>query len=240
MLHIYNNVDLLLSATAEFFIKRSAEVIREHGKFTVALSGGSSPKKLYELLASDKYRKQVSWRDVFFFFGDERFVPHHDPQSNYRMARETLFDPLGILPGQIMKVDTSLSPAESALKYELDIRKHFGGACSFDMILLGLGDNSHTASLFPHTEVLHERHALVKEVFVKEVDQFRITFTAPLINSAKIIAFLVYGTGKAEAVKHILKDAFNPEEYPAQLVQPVSGELHWFLDEGAGKNVANG
>ena len=236
MLQISENVESLISAMAEFFIVRSEEAIRQHGKFTVALSGGSSPKKLYTLLASEKYRKRIKWENIFFFFGDERFVPADDAQSNYRMAKETLFNPLGIQAHQVMAVDTSVSPAESALKYEQAIRKHFSNACRFDLILLGLGDNSHTASLFPHTDVLNEKQALVKEVFVNEVNQFRITFTAPLINDAHVIAFLTYGAAKADAVHHILKDPFDPEEYPAQLIKPVSGEVHWFLDkEAAGR-----
>jgi 6-phosphogluconolactonase len=238
VLHISDNVESLISAMAEFFVKRSDEAIRQYGKFTVALSGGSSPKKLYTLLASEKYRKQIMWENIFFFFGDERFVPADDPQSNYRMAKETLFDPLGIQPHQVLAVDTTLSPAASALKYEQVIREHFQDECRFDLILLGLGDNSHTASLFPHTEVLYEKHALVKEAFVNEVNQFRITFTAALINDAYVIAFLTYGAAKADAVHHILKDPFNPEEYPAQLIKPVSGEVHWFLDkEAAGRIV---
>lgn len=237
MLHISENIDSLLSATAEFFIQQCAEAIRTKGKFTVALSGGSSPKKLYALLASDPYRARVAWQNVFFFFGDERFVPADDPQSNYRMAKETLFEPLNIAPRQVMAVNTTVSPAEAALAYEQSIRKHFQDDCRFDLILLGLGDNSHTASLFPHTQVLHEKQSLVKEAFVGEVNQFRITFTAPLINNASVIAFLVYGAAKADAVHHILRDPFNPEEYPAQLIQPVSGKVHWFMDKEAASRV---
>jgi 6-phosphogluconolactonase len=237
MLHISENIESLLSAIAEFFIELCAGAIRQDGKFTVALSGGSSPKQLYTLLASEKYRKRIAWQNVFFFFGDERFVPADDPQSNYRMAKETLFDPLDIPPHQVIAVDTSPSPPASAAAYEQAVRKHFHDDARFDLILLGLGDNSHTASLFPHTVVLHEKQALVKEVFVQEVDQYRITFTAPLINDAKSIAFLVYGAAKAEAVHHILKDPFNPEEYPAQLIQPLSGKVHWFLDKEAAARV---
>jgi 6-phosphogluconolactonase len=235
--HISGNVESLISATAEFFIEQCTNAVRKNGRFTVALSGGSSPKKLFALLASEKYRQRLSWENIYFFFGDERYVPSDDAQSNYRMAKETLFTPLNIGPGQIMAVDTTVSPAESATKYEQTIRKHFQGACRFDLILLGLGDDAHTASLFPHTDVLNEQNALVKEVFVSKVNQFRITFTAPLINEASTIAFLTYGATKAEAVHHILKDPFNPTEYPAQLVKPVSGKVHWFLDEEAASRI---
>jgi 6-phosphogluconolactonase len=153
------------------------------------------------------------------------------------MAKETLFDPLGIAADQVMAVNTTVSPAESAAQYEKAIKTHLKGGRTFDLILLGLGDNSHTASLFPHTEVLHEKSALVKAVFVNEVNQFRITFTAPLINDANVIAFLTYGSAKADAVHHILKDPFDPEEYPAQLIKPLSGKVHWFLDKDAARRV---
>lgn len=238
MLHISQNTELLLAEVANFFIEKSAEAIQNHGRFTVALSGGSSPKKLYTLLASDKYRNQIQWGKIYFFFGDERFVPLDDVQSNYRMARETLFDPLGISPARVFAVNTSVTPAEAAVLYEKEMKEHVGVSGKFDLILLGLGDNSHTASLFPHTEVLHEKQAWVKEAFVAEVNQFRITLTAPLINDARTIAFLVYGQGKADAVYHILEDPFNPEEYPAQLIKPTTGAVHWFLDKDAASRVA--
>lgn len=237
MLHISDNVESLITSVAEFFIAQCNEAIQRNGKFTVALSGGSSPKQLHTLLASEKYRNRLPWEKIYFFFGDERFVPADDAQSNYRMARETLFDTLKISADHVFAVNTTLQPAEAALAYEQTIRKHFGNGCRFDLIILGLGGDSHTASLFPHTEVLKERKALVKEVFVKEVNQFRITFTAPLINEANAIAFLTYGASKAEAVQHILKDQFYPEQYPAQLIRPLSGKVHWFLDKEAASKV---
>ena len=172
-----------------------------------------------------------------FFFGDERYLPLTDKDSNFLMARNTLFGPLHIAGDHIFPVDTSLKPAEAAASYELKIRHHFHGECAFDLVLLGLGDNSHTASLFPHTTILKEKKALVKEVFVKEVNMYRITFTAPLINLAHSIAFLVFGSAKAVAVHHILKDSSNIDEYPAQLISPDNGELHWFLDEAAAELI---
>jgi 6-phosphogluconolactonase len=238
VLHIAENIDILITDVAEFFVSECEKAVKTSGRFTVALSGGSSPKKLYTLLASEKFRARIEWQRIFFFFGDERFVPANDPQSNYRMAKETLFDPLHISAEHIFSVDTTVSPAESAQSYEQAIRKVFGSDCKFDLILLGLGDNSHTASLFPHTEVLHEKNALVKEVFVAEVNQFRITFTAPLINNANVIAFLTFGSLKADAVHHILRDPFSPEEYPAQLIKPISGTVHWFLDKEAAARVS--
>lgn len=238
MLHIYNNVDALLTSLADFIVRRAKETILKEGRFSFVLSGGSSPKKLFELLASPRYRDQFEWDKIFFFFGDERYVPADHTDSNFLMAKKALFDSLNISSGQIFKFNTSLAPAGSASAYENDIRAYFGSkAISFDFVLLGLGDNSHTASLFPHTAVLHEKEALVKEEYIEEVKMYRITLTAPLINNAKCIAFLVYGGGKAEAVHHILEDDLNIEEYPAQLIKPQSGELHWFLDEPAASKI---
>ena len=238
MLHIFNDIDALITGTADYFVKQGVEAIARNGRFSVALSGGSSPQKLFTLLASETYKHKLEWSNVFFFFGDERFVPADHPSSNYRMAKETLFEPLSISGANVFPVDTTVSPEQSAKLYEQALRKHFDGDCRFDLILLGLGDNSHTASLFPHTKVLHEKEALIKEEFVAEVNQFRITFTAPLINNAAEIAFLLFGAGKADAVHHILKDPFNPEEYPAQLIKPVNGNLHWFMDRAAAARVA--
>ncbi|HYV53514.1 MAG TPA: 6-phosphogluconolactonase [Chitinophagaceae bacterium] len=205
-----------------------------NGEFNIALSGGSSPKKLYETLALPDYKNRVAWSKVNFFFGDERYVPAHDPQSNGNMVRAALFDPLHIEESTIFFVDTSLSPAEAARDYAARIANHFKGKESiFDLILLGLGNNSHTASLFPHTAVLHDQSASVKSVFVKDQNVYRITMTAPLINKARHIAFMVYGRSKAEAVHHVLDDAFDPEQYPAQLIKPENGNLHWYLDEEA-------
>ncbi len=237
MIRIFKNPETLLPALADFIVSRSKALIEQEGRFNLVLSGGSSPKRLYELLASTSYRNKIEWARVFFFFGDERYVPLDHKDSNFLMAKNTLFDSLKIPEDHVFPIDTSLPPAESAAAYEKQIRGHFTNTCNFDLILLGLGDNSHTASLFPHTTVLHEKNALVKEIFVKEVNMYRITFTAPLINLAHAIAFLVYGESKAEAVHHILEDSPNVEEYPAQLIKPENGELHWYLDTAAAARI---
>lgn len=239
-LNIYNTPDETLNALAAFFIKIANEYIEKDDQFSVALSGGSSPKKLYELLASAKYKTQVDWDKIYFFFGDERNVPQDDKDSNYLMAKTALFDPLKIDESKVFAVDTSLEPVEAAEEYTKAIGLFFDEQpLQFDLILLGLGDNSHTASLFPHTPVLHDTTSSVKDVFLPEQQVYRITFTAPLINQARHIAFLVYGEGKAIAVHHILEDDKNIEEYPAQLIAPTTGEVQWFLDEPAAADLAN-
>ncbi len=236
-LNIFKTEDEVLAALAAHFIKLANEAIAANGKFSVALSGGSSPKKLYELLASS-YHDKVDWAKVHFFFGDERYVPHADPESNYLMAKKALFDPLQIHSANIFAVDTGLPPSEAAEKYEEEIEDYFGDSeLSFDLVLLGLGDNSHTASLFPFTPVLHDRVPGVKEVFLKDQQVYRITLNAPLINEAQHIAFLVYGEGKAIAVHHVLEDDEDIEDFPAQLIEPIVGEVQWFLDSTAAANL---
>lgn len=239
MIHIFETPEVLLPALADFIVQQSREAIAQHGRFSFVLSGGGSPKRLFELLASDAYRAQIAWENVFFFFGDERYVPATHADSNYLMAKKALFDPLHIPALQVYRMDTDLSPAAAALAYEEAVKAYFGKLPTrFDVVLLGLGDNSHTASLFPHTTVLHETEALVKEIYVDEVGMYRITLTAPLINQAAHSVFLVYGAGKAAAVRHILEDARDIELYPAQLIKPENGELHWFLDAPAASKLA--
>jgi 6-phosphogluconolactonase len=236
-LNIFSTEDEVLDALAEHFVIIAGQAISAKGKFSVALSGGNSPKKLYELLASE-YHDKIDWEKVYFFFGDERNVPQTDKDSNYLMAKNALFIPLMIDADHVFPVDTSLSPAEAAKKYQEEIEEFFDeDELSFDLILLGLGDNSHTASLFPQTPVLHDRTPGVKEVFLPDQKVYRITLNAPLINEAQHIAFLVYGEGKAIAVHHVLEDDEDIEEYPAQLIEPIVGELEWFLDEAAAANL---
>ena len=239
-LNIFNTEEEVLNALAAYFIKVAQDSIAAKGKFSVALSGGSSPKKLYQLLASSAYSGEIDWEKVYFFFGDERNVPKDSPDSNYLMAKKALFDPLEISTLNIFPVDTSLAPAAAAQKYFEDIEQFFDeDELAFDLVLLGLGDNSHTASLFPHTPVLHDTTPGVKEVWLEDQQVYRITMNAPLINEAKQIAFLVYGEAKAIAVHHVLEDEEDIENYPAQLIDSIVGEVQWFLDEAAAENLAD-
>ena len=234
-INIYNKVNEVINALAQSICHASELAIKKRGRFNFVLSGGSSPRKLYELLASKNYHNKIAWNKTYFFFGDERFVPENDPQRNSLMVKEVLFDPLKITKSHIFNVDTSGSPEEAARKYEESIEAHFQNKpIEFDFNLLGLGDNSHTASLFPNTEVLDETEATIKSVFVKEADMYRITMTAPLINQSRNIAFLVFGEAKAEAVFHILKDQKgSSNQYPARLIKKDQNKVQWFLDSAA-------
>jgi 6-phosphogluconolactonase len=233
-LHISKTVPEVIVALADYIVNVTQESIAERGECNVVLSGGSSPELLYKMLASAQYRKQLNWDKMNFFFGDERNVPSHDAQNNANMVKRAMFDPLNISPAQIFPVNTALPPNKAAKEYSEQIAKHFKGKeIIFDLILLGLGDNSHTASLFPYTLILHDQSVSVQSVFLKEQNVYRISMTAPMINLARHIAFLVYGQGKAEAVRHVLEDEANIEEYPAQLIIPKHGIVKWYLDEAA-------
>lgn len=238
-LNILESFEEALKRVAEYFKTIARESIAEHEKFSVALSGGSSPKKLYEMLASD-YKDKVDWGKVYFFFGDERYVPKTDPDSNYLMVKKSLFDPLSISETQIFSVNTSVDPQTAALKYAEVIKDFFKGKeTRFDLVLLGLGEDAHTASLFPGTPVLHDDIPSAKEVYLQDKKVYRITLNAPLINQARHIAFLVYGEGKAEAVQHVIEDNRVTNNFPAQLIKPGDGELQWFLDTAAASKLTN-
>lgn len=238
-INVYKTPEESLASVAAFFAATAKEAIEARDRFTVALSGGNSPKILHKMLVDD-YRDKVEWDKVYFFLGDERDVPLTDAQSNYLMAKQTLLDPLGIDESQVFPVQTSLGAEEAAKEYTRTLINFFDGeSAEFDLIILGLGDNSHTASLFPHTSVLQDESASVQGLYIDEVKMNRITFTAPLINNAHHIAFMVYGAGKAEAVKHIIEDETDIDNYPAQLIKQRSGgDLQWFLDEGAASRLS--
>ncbi len=239
-LHISKTPEELLFSLASYFVKIAHEAIQKNGLCNISLVGGNSPKKLYELLTTDAFRNKVDWTKIYFFFGDERYVPSDNPQYNALMIQKALFEPLKIAESQIFRIDTTLSPDECAKKYAKTLNLHFNKkTVRFDLMLLGLGDNAHTASLFPFTDVLNETKATVKAVFVKELNATRITMTAPMINKSKNIAFLVFGLEKAEAVKHILTGVRNIGKYPAKLIKPTKGKLNWFLDEAAASSIKN-
>lgn len=234
-IHVYKDPDELIELLAETICEISQEAIAERGQFNFVLSGGSSPRKLYKLLSSKKYKDKMDWKHTYFFFGDERFVAQDDPQRNSLMAKHFLFDFLEIPAPHIFKVDTSGTPLEAAQKYAKTIALHFkNNPIHFDFVLLGMGDDGHTASLFPHTSVLEETEATIKSVYIEKLNMDRITMTAPLINQSRNIAFLVFGKEKSQALFHVLQDLkASSQEFPSKLIQPKDGKLTWFLDTKA-------
>ncbi len=240
MIKIFPNSDELDFFAAEKFVEIASKAIEENGRFTVSLAGGSTPKSLYQLLASDKFKNQIDWTKVFFFFGDERNVPSDDAESNYWMANENLFAPLQISDENIFRWQTELKDAEKVAEdYEVSVTVFFALSEDefprFDIILLGMGEDGHTASLFPLTEALKESKKIVAVNWVEKLNTNRLTFTYPTINNASNIIFLVSGESKAEALKEILEGEYQPEKYPAQAVKLKDDDLFWLIERRAAR-----
>ena len=231
---IYKTQQELLEDLAEYIIKIANKAIDEQDCFNFVLTGGNSPKALYEMLATI-YKDKIDWTKVYFFFGDERNVMPDHESYNGLMAKKAMLDPLHIPEDHIFYVDTTLAPEKAAIEYNKAIVKHFDGAdLVFDLILLGMGDDAHTASLFPGTDILNNKNVEIDSVFVEKLSTYRISFTAPLINKAKNVAFLVFGESKAAAVKQVIEsNKKNTKLFPAQLIDPIDGGVTWFLDAAA-------
>lgn len=231
---VHSSKDALAAAAADLFVETAREAIAAKDKFTVSLTGGSTPEQLYKLLATSAYRDQVEWSKVWVFWGDERWVPLDDPKSNARMSHETLLDHVDIPRDQIFPMyKDGVTPEAYAAAYEASLRQVLGEEGTFDLILLGMGDDGHTASLFPGTAVLAETEKWVDAYFLEPQDMYRITLTAPLINRAKKIVFALFGANKAPALYEVLEGKPNIQTYPSQLIKPVDGEVVWLVDESA-------
>jgi 6-phosphogluconolactonase len=234
---ISENLQALSRAAAEMFVRIGGEAIERNNRFTVALSGGSTPKLLFQTLSSEEFRLRIDWTKTFFFFGDERNVPPDSPESNYRTARENLFEPLKIPAENVYRWRAEWQNGEEiALDYEKTLTDFFKTELPrFDLILLGMGADGHTASLFPETLALTEIEKLAVANWVKKLDSFRLTFTFPLINNAANIVFLVGGVDKAETLKTVLEGEFEPQKFPAQNVNPRGGNLFWLIEKDAAR-----
>jgi 6-phosphogluconolactonase len=236
---VFTSVEELFRASAEEFCEIGNRAIQEHGRFTVALSGGSTPKELHRELATT-FASELPWDRVFFFWGDERHVPPDFPESNFRMARETLLSKLTVPASHVFRIHGELPDAnQSAGIYEQTLLEFFrpttGKIPRFDFILLGIGPEGHTASLFPGTAALEEKQRLVVGNWVAVHSTWRITCTYPLLNSAANVMFLADGSGKADIIRKALKDP--SANLPCQGVKPVSGNLTWYLDKAAGAKL---
>ena len=227
MIEIYSDARELASAAAEYFVAQCPE--------TVALSGGSTPKLMFQLLA-DQFREEVAWSRVHFFWSDERHVPPDDPESNYRMANEALLSHVPVSANNVHRIlGENPDAATVASEYEQTIRAVTKQTLPrFDLIFLGLGADGHTASIFPGSDVLHETERLVAAPYVEKFKSHRITMTLPLLNNGASIVFLVSGAEKAEIVKQVLQ---GDKKYPAQAVNPTQGELIWMLDKAAASKL---
>lgn len=235
------DLDAVSREAATRFVAAATQAVSAGGRFTVALAGGSTPERLYRLLAAAPYREQVPWQSVHVFFGDERTVPPDDTQSNYRMAKGAMLDALPVPLGQVYRMEGERDPLAAATAYEQTIRDVFaldaGQMPRFDLILLGMGPDGHTASLFPQTVALDNYTDAVAPNFVAKLDTWRLTLTYPALNAAARVLFLVGGGDKAAAVREVLRGEANTAEYPSQGVLPTHGTVTFLLDEAAAANV---
>jgi 6-phosphogluconolactonase len=232
----------LFQAAAEEVLRAATHAVAERGRFTIALSGGSTPRNMYTLIAANA-ATSLPWDRMFFFFGDERHVPPDDPDSNYRMANESLLAKIPVPPANVFRIPAENPDADAAAEiYEQTLRKFFGLAPGefprFDLILLGIGPDGHTASLFPETAALQEKTRLVVANWVEKLGTSRITLTVPVLNHARCVAFLVSGIDKAAALHEVLEGKAPAEKYPSKLVQPSEGKLIWFVDRAAASELS--
>jgi len=239
-LRTYPNPNALARAAAELFVTLASEAIASRGRFAVALSGGSTPKAMHTNLSSPEFVSRVDWARVHIFWGDERCVPPDHEHSSYRMARETLLDRAPIPPGNVHRIRGEADPEQAAREYEAELRQTwkvsetFQVLPRFDLIYLGMGDDGHTASIFPGTTAIHEQARWVmaqEHNFPPPPLVSRITFTPPILNAAANVVVLVTGAGKAGRLKQVLYGSYQPDILPAQIVKPAHGKLVWMVDE---------
>jgi len=229
-----DNATLARTAAQEFH-SQAETLVSQRGRFSVALSGGNTPRSVYSLLAAE--HKELPWHGIHVFFGDERHVPPDDADSNFRMARETLLSRVPIPEQNIHRIRAELDAAESAREYDDELRRFFHLVDhdwpTFDLVFLGLGDDGHTASLFPGSSAVSDLTDRVTATWVEKLHTFRITLTLPVLNHAAEVLFLVSGGNKAKVLSDVLRPGVN--KYPAQLVQPANGRLLWLVDQDAGR-----
>jgi len=240
---VFRNPQKTAAAAAERFAELAQESIDDHGQFLVALSGGSTPRPMYQLLGEKGWQNRIDWSKVQLFWSDERCLPPENEDSNYRMTRASLLEHIPVPEDNIHRIKGELDPEQAADEYEKLLHRVFRmdeeGDDSkprfprFDLVMLGLGENGHTASLFPNTRALEEQERWVVANFIPEMEAWRITFTYPLINHAAHVMFLVTGEQKAQIFHELLEGNNEQLEYPALGIEPIDGTLEWFLDEAA-------
>jgi 6-phosphogluconolactonase len=253
LIEIYTAASELAFAAADRFARLANQYLKENGAFVVALSGGSTPRAMYAFLAGEPFLSTAPWRSIYFFWGDERCVGPDHPDSNYRMARETLLSKVPTPPENVYRIPGEIEPPDAAAsRYESDIAKtltrldkdYMSAGITpmprFDLILLGMGADGHTASLFPGTDALGAGGRIVVDNYVPKLGAHRITFTADAINNAHNIAFVLAGADKAEALRHVIEGERRPEQYPSQMIKARAGNLVWMVDEAAARLLTGG
>lgn len=239
VMETFADLDAVCQSAAALLAQQAAQTIEAWGRFSVVLSGGSTPRRLYQILVQEPYRSAIEWDKMRFYFGDERCVPKDHPDSNYGLAQRELFEPLKIPAEHVFRMEADRDDLDvAACDYQKDIGVGmevwpFEPPPAFDLVLLGMGPDGHTASLFPHTPALAPTVHWVLANHVPKLNANRMTMTPTLLNRAKTVCFLVAGADKAEALYEVLEGPRDPERLPAQLIQPESGNLYWFVDEAA-------
>jgi 6-phosphogluconolactonase len=232
---VFEDAESLSRAAAGRFAEVASESIESSGRFAVALAGGSTPRRVYEILSGGDFGGALDWSKCHVFFGDERCVPPDDAESNYRMADESLLSRVALPRRNVHRMRGEGDAVANARGYEDELREFFKGTDwpAFDLVMLGMGDDGHTASLFPGSEALRETRAWVVANWVEKFGAYRLTLTAPSINGARRVLFLVAGAGKAATLREVLKGDRDPARLPSQLIRPAGGSPEWFVDRAA-------
>lgn len=238
-LQVYPDGVSLAGAVADLFVETGLTAIANRGGFRVALSGGNTPRAAYALLARAERASRLSWRDVFIYFGDERCVPPDDQRSNYRMARTTFLDAVAIPEANVRRMHGESDPAGAAREYADVLRSDLGGNPEFDLVLLGLGPDGHTASLFPGSSPETDNDSLVRAVYAESQAMWRVTITPKVINASRTVAFAVDGDEKASILASVLEGPLDPVVHPAQIVAPSPGRLLWLVDKAAASKLTS-
>jgi 6-phosphogluconolactonase len=236
---ILPDLEALSREAGALLVELANDSIASKGRFVVALSGGVTPRRMYSLLGGTPFRDQVDWGHVHFFWTDERCVPEGDEASNFKRADDLFLSKVLVPKENIHRMKGEEEPAKAAEDYEREIREFFGkpGYPNFDLVLLGLGEDGHTASLFPESESLHEKRKLVIPIYLKRPSLNRITLSLPVLNSAKDVLFLVAGESKVPIIRKVLGEGGHKESYPAGLIQPVNGKVTWLIDQEAASKL---
>jgi len=238
MIRLFDDAESLSRAAADLFVEQASRAVQARGRFTVALSGGRTPRRTYALLAADPRREKTSWPDVHVFWGDERCVPPDDPRSNARMAWKTLLDHVPVRWGQIHPIDGETVPDAAADAYERLLRRELADSGGrLDLVFLGLGEDGHTASLFPGRPLPADGARWVAAVPADGRETDRVTMTPGLINAARMVVFLVMGRAKASILDAVVGDTADPRQLPARLIRPHPGRLIWMVDRKAASNL---
>lgn len=246
-IRIFPDVAAIAQHAANIFVNAAKQAVKERGVFRVAMAGGSTPKTLYALLVSEPFRSQLSFDKMKLFFGDDRHVPPDHPDSNYRMVSENFVSKTPIRPEQVFRMKTELQDTEkAALEYEQTLKTQFalkpGELPRFDLMMLGMGNEGHTLSLFPATTALRDNGRLVVRTWVGKLYTERITCTAPVANNSAAVLFMIAGADKAPALKAVLEGPYEPDQLPTQYIKPANGKLIFLVDSAAGgmlsKNLA--